>query len=78
MVPYAKDLRLPGFRKYEFPRRQWKDWWTANKDRAVFVQRPAQSFEWRRTPPVSIPKSFREKAGECQVGLSLSSIWLGR
>jgi hypothetical protein len=24
---------------------KWKDWWTANKDHAVFVQKPAQSFE---------------------------------
>jgi hypothetical protein len=24
---------------------KWKDWWTGNKDHAVFVQRPVQSFE---------------------------------
>lgn len=24
---------------------KWKDWWTANKDHATFVQRPFQSFE---------------------------------
>ena len=24
---------------------KWKDWWTRNKDQAVFVQRPVQSYE---------------------------------
>ena len=24
---------------------RWKDWWARNKDQAVFVHRPIQSFE---------------------------------
>lgn len=58
---------------------QWKDWWVKNRDEAVFVIPPRQSYDWHqpvRKPQSELQGSSTQSSQHRSSGITLvQSVW---